>query len=158
MHRATWPVRLMLPKKKKRTDNPTPPSDPHQPPVLLLAAISCNKTSLSKDLLGGTTYHRRLLDYIAKPHKLADHATHALKLYVLRCSPPSITEKHVEALLYLLNKGVMAVGVVVRTIVVEVTDRCARDAMDVYSAVVYLCVYKRCVTKYMNQHGCGVPA
>ncbi|TPX49922.1 hypothetical protein SeLEV6574_g01212 [Synchytrium endobioticum] len=52
---------------------------------------------------------------------------------------------------------VMAVIVVVRTIGVEVTDRCARDAMDVYSAVVCLCVYKRCVTKYMNQHGCGVP-
>ncbi|TPX41009.1 hypothetical protein SeMB42_g05781 [Synchytrium endobioticum] len=46
---------------------------------------------------------------------------------------------------------------IVRMIGAKVSDRCSRNGMDVYSAVVYLYVYKRCVTKYMNQYGCGVP-
>jgi hypothetical protein len=67
---------------------------------------SCNKTSLDKVLLNSDLYRSRLMEYIRQVHALAEHGTHALKLYLLRNpSPVPITEQHVEACLYLLNKG-----------------------------------------------------
>jgi hypothetical protein len=67
---------------------------------------SCNKTSLEKVLLNSDLYRSRLVEYIRQVHALAEHGTHALKLYLIRNrSLVPISEKHVEACLYLLNKG-----------------------------------------------------
>lgn len=72
-------------------------------------AHSCNKTSFNDAFRNdgaAEVYRQRILEFIKIPHQLADHCTHALKLYILRSpSFPIITKKHVEAILYLLNKG-----------------------------------------------------
>ncbi|KND02296.1 uncharacterized protein SPPG_02771 [Spizellomyces punctatus DAOM BR117] len=65
---------------------------------------TCNKTSFAKAFL--PNYHQRLLDYIAIIHQLADHASHALKFYILSAPTfPTVNEDTIEAILYLLNKG-----------------------------------------------------
>ncbi|KNC96900.1 uncharacterized protein SPPG_07727 [Spizellomyces punctatus DAOM BR117] len=69
---------------------------------------TCNKTSFAKAFLPNETYRQRLLDYIAIIHQLADHASHALKFYILSTSTssfPVVHEDTIEAILYLLNKG-----------------------------------------------------
>ncbi|KND00087.1 uncharacterized protein SPPG_04428 [Spizellomyces punctatus DAOM BR117] len=67
---------------------------------------TCNKTSFAKAFLPNETYRQRLLDYIAIIHQLADHASHALKFYILSApSVPMVDQDTIEAILYLLNKG-----------------------------------------------------
>ncbi|KND03265.1 uncharacterized protein SPPG_09012 [Spizellomyces punctatus DAOM BR117] len=67
---------------------------------------TCNKTSFTKAFLPNETYRQRLLDYIAIIHQLADHASHALKFYILYAPTfPTVNEDTIEAILYLLNKG-----------------------------------------------------
>ncbi|KNC98892.1 uncharacterized protein SPPG_09322 [Spizellomyces punctatus DAOM BR117] len=67
---------------------------------------TCNKTSFTKAFLPNETYQQRLLDYIAIIHQLADHASHALKFYILYAPTfPTVNEDTIEAILYLLNKG-----------------------------------------------------
>ncbi|KNC98695.1 uncharacterized protein SPPG_09365 [Spizellomyces punctatus DAOM BR117] len=84
----------MPPKKKQKFDN--------RPTCL----HSCNKTSFAKAFLPNGTYRQRLLDYIAIIHQLADHASHALKFYLLSAPTfPTVNEDTIEAILYLLNKG-----------------------------------------------------
>lgn len=44
--------------------------------------------------------------YLRRYHSLAEHATHAIKRFVLHSDPiPVLTKEYVEAVLYLLNKG-----------------------------------------------------
>ena len=84
----------MPPKKKQKLDS--------RPTCL----HTCNKTSFKKAFLPIESYRRRLLDYIGIVHELADHASHALKFYILSApSLPVISEETIEAILYLLNKG-----------------------------------------------------
>ncbi|KND04747.1 uncharacterized protein SPPG_00452 [Spizellomyces punctatus DAOM BR117] len=83
----------MPPKKKQKLDN--------RPTCL----HSCNKTSFAKAFLPNGTYRQRLLDYIAIIHQLADHASHALKFYILSAPTFTVNEETIEAILYLLNKG-----------------------------------------------------
>ncbi|KND00292.1 uncharacterized protein SPPG_09210 [Spizellomyces punctatus DAOM BR117] len=69
---------------------------------------TCNKTSFAKAFLPNDIYCQRLLDYIAIIHQLADHASHALKFYLLSSSAPvfpTVNQETIEAILYLLNKG-----------------------------------------------------
>lgn len=50
--------------------------------------------------------HERLAVYLQRYHALGEHATHALKRFVIQSDPPPlITKEHIEAILYLLNKG-----------------------------------------------------
>lgn len=89
---------------KKRQEARAPlPHDlpPPEPPWK-----GCNKTSFSKVFIGTPEMHQRLQSYLQKVHLLSSHATHALKYFVL-ASPqyPVITRTHVEAILYLVNKG-----------------------------------------------------
>ncbi|KNC97938.1 uncharacterized protein SPPG_06926 [Spizellomyces punctatus DAOM BR117] len=84
----------MPPNKKQKLDN--------RPTCL----HSCNKTSFAKAFLPNETYRQRLLDYIAIIHQLADHASHALKFYLLSAPTfPTVNEDTIEGILYLLNKG-----------------------------------------------------
>lgn len=89
----------MSSKKKKKLDiKPTE----SKPTVL----HSCNKTSFHKAFLPNVVYQERLFKYIQTIHILADHASHALKFYILSSKEfPSITEEDIEAILYLINKG-----------------------------------------------------
>ncbi|KND01623.1 hypothetical protein, variant 1 [Spizellomyces punctatus DAOM BR117] len=80
----------MPPKKKQKLEKPT-------------CLHTCNKTSFAKAFL--PNYHQRLLDYIAIIHQLADHASHALKFYILSAPSFTVNEETIEAILYLLNKG-----------------------------------------------------
>ncbi|KND02671.1 uncharacterized protein SPPG_08957 [Spizellomyces punctatus DAOM BR117] len=86
----------MPPKKKQKLEKLDKPT-----------LHTCNKTSFAK-ALPNEIYRQRLLDYIAIIHQLADHASHALKFYLLSSSAPvfpTVNEDTIEAILYLLNKG-----------------------------------------------------
>ncbi|KNC97948.1 uncharacterized protein SPPG_09423 [Spizellomyces punctatus DAOM BR117] len=86
----------MPPKKKQKLEKLDKPTCLH----------TCNKTSFAKAFLPNETYRQRLLDYIAIIHQLADHASHALKFYILSAPTfPTVNEDTIEAILYLLNKG-----------------------------------------------------
>ncbi|KND03709.1 uncharacterized protein SPPG_08912 [Spizellomyces punctatus DAOM BR117] len=86
----------MPPKKKQRLEKLDKPTCLH----------TCNKTSFAKAFLPNDIYCQRLLDYIAIIHQLADHASHALKFYILSAPTfPTVNEDTIEAILYLLNKG-----------------------------------------------------
>ncbi|KNC96294.1 uncharacterized protein SPPG_08446 [Spizellomyces punctatus DAOM BR117] len=83
----------MPPKKKQKLEKLDKPT-----------LHTCNKTSFAKAFL--PNYHQRLRDYIAIIHQLADHASHALKFYILSAPTfPTVNEDTIEAILYLLNKG-----------------------------------------------------
>ena len=68
--------------------------------------ITCIKTSFSDIFKQNPLYHTRLILYLQQYQALGDHATHCLKFFIVN-SPtiPIITQKHVEAILYLVNKG-----------------------------------------------------
>ncbi|KNC97199.1 uncharacterized protein SPPG_09480 [Spizellomyces punctatus DAOM BR117] len=82
----------MPPKKKQKLEKLDKPT-----------LHTCNKTSFAKAFL--PNYRQRLLDYIAIIHQLADHASHALKFYILSAPTFTVNEETIEAILYLLNKG-----------------------------------------------------
>ncbi|KND04638.1 uncharacterized protein SPPG_00355 [Spizellomyces punctatus DAOM BR117] len=87
-----------MPPKKQRLEKLDKPT--------LVTLHTCNKTSFAKAFLPNEIYHQRLLDYIAIIHELADHASHALKFYILSApSFPMVDQDTIEAILYLLNKG-----------------------------------------------------
>ncbi|KND02088.1 uncharacterized protein SPPG_02589 [Spizellomyces punctatus DAOM BR117] len=85
-------ISSMPPKKKQKLENPT-------------CLHTCNKTSFAKAFLPNDIYRQWLLDYIAIIHQLADHASHALKFYILSAPTFTVNEETIEAILYLLNKG-----------------------------------------------------
>lgn len=67
---------------------------------------ACNKTSYTDGVLENPLYEERIKSLIRKCHDLGSHATHCLKRFVIRSQPvPVLTLHHVEAILYLLNKG-----------------------------------------------------
>ncbi|KNC98043.1 uncharacterized protein SPPG_09380 [Spizellomyces punctatus DAOM BR117] len=82
----------MPPKKKQKLEKLDKPT-----------LHTCNKTSFAKAFL--PNYHQRLLDYITIIHQLTNHASHALKFYILSAPTFTVNEETIEAILYLLNKG-----------------------------------------------------
>ncbi|KNC96297.1 uncharacterized protein SPPG_09538 [Spizellomyces punctatus DAOM BR117] len=82
----------MPPKKKQKLEKLDKPT-----------LHTCNKTSFAKAFL--PNYCQRLLDYITIIHQLADHASHALKFYILSAPTFTVNEETIKVILYLLNKG-----------------------------------------------------
>jgi len=108
----------MAPKRKSQASHegpgpPPPPPDPAPPPT------GANPPSPLPDIhrtvvkgpfddifRNDPALRQRLYLYLNRWQSLAEHATHAIKRFVLHSDPiPVLTKEHVEAALYLLNKG-----------------------------------------------------